>query len=557
MKKMNDLLKMDSLIILQGGGVQDSKLIDDFISFFEIKNYKVYNIEKELLNIKRERAPMVLCTYDKGRSARILKQAGIRFKRDYVLAEDLFSTIDLDVWHDCRKLYVYVGIKEFKKRIKFYYKLYMIMHHICREDIERKDESIVVKAVRYVSYAAILKIENIFRKKIVFTKNLSNADISKRDFICIYDHTEEKDAILYQERVVKKHNIYTMEMLERYCFASRLLRQTYFDRRQNQCGCVLPYEMFYINPNGHVWLCPCFGELTVSDLITDSPEEAWNSSIARIMRLSIENNTYTFCDRRCQHFWKYKDREKLVTRKKIKLSENPEKILVSFDRACNLKCRSCRMEPYVKNCETREKFILYYADMLNKSGWLEACSDLTIGGDGETFMSRGYKKVLFEETNIVRKSVNIMTNGTLFTPKIWEQLEGKYEYISMSISIDAMTADTYSKVRGGNFKQLMKNMEFLSGLRKQNLVNFVTVKMIVQEDNYREMKDFVLWAKDLGFDQVYLSPMWNWGTYSDSEFRKVSIFMDKEETEMKLEVKECLKDEIFLDPIVLMRWRRD
>lgn len=197
---------------------------------------------------------------------------------------------------------------------------------------------------------------------------------------------------------------------------------------------------------------------------------------------------------------------------------------------------------------------MHYADVIQKSGWLDACDELTIGGDGETFLSNGYKKVLFEDAARVRKKVNIMTNGVLFTPKVWEQLEGKYEFISMSISIDATTEATYKKIRGGNFVQLMKNMEFLSGLRKENKVQYVVVKMIVQRDNYREMKDFVLWAKKLGFDKAYFSPIWNWGTYSDEEFKDISIFLDQEESEMKPEVKECLNDEIFSDPIVLTRW---
>ena len=99
-------------------------------------------------------------------------------------------------------------------------------------------------------------------------------------------------------------------------------------------------------------------------------------------------------------------------------------------------------------------------------------------------------------------------------------------------------------------------MEFLSELRKEGKVDFVQVNMIVQEGNYKEMKDFVLWAKKLGFDRAYLSPIWNWGTYLDSEFKRISIFADRGERKMKAKVKECLKDEVFSDPIVLKRWSR-
>ena len=552
--KKVDLLRSKNFVILIGGK-QDEKLKEDFLSFFNIKNYKVYDIGKgNVPALKKKHVPVVLCTYDKEKCGQTLKSAGMRYKKEYVLAEDLFESIDLDVMRDCRKLYAYVGGMNFRDRIDFCYQLFIIMHHIGREDIE--DHDTVRKIEKTICYVLMFFIENLFRKKVVFIKNLDNASITKKDFICVNSDKEENDKMLYQEGIVKGRKVYTIQMLERYCFASRLLRKTYFDKRQNECKCVLPYEMFYINPDGNVWLCPCFGELTVSDLIGNSAEEAWNSTIAKIMRLSVENNTYTFCDRRCKDFWKKPDGVELLERKSIKLPAQPSKIMIAFDRACNLRCRSCRVKPYVKNCYEKEQTILHYADVINKSGWLDNCDKLTIGGDGETFLSKGYKKVLFEDASKIRKKVNIMTNGTLFTPGIWEQLEGKYEHISMSISVDAVTEATYKKLRGGSFKQLMKNMEFLSELRKEGKVDFVQVNMIVQEGNYKEMKDFVLWAKKLGFDRAYLSPIWNWGTYLDSEFKRISIFADRGERKMKAKVKECLKDEVFSDPIVLKRWSR-
>ena len=131
-----------------------------------------------------------------------------------------------------------------------------------------------------------------------------------------------------------------------------------------------------------------------------------------------------------------------------------------------------------------------------------------------------------------------MTNGTLFTSKEWEKLEGKYEDISFMVSVDAATKETYEKVRcGGQFERLMENMRFLSMLRKENKVNNVKVIMIVQKANYMEIPDFIKWAKGMGFDKVNLSHIRNWGT-------------------MLPELSAVLENPVCKDPIVSMSWQK-
>lgn len=341
-----NLQKNKKTIILIGGG-QDEKLKEDFLSFFKISNYEIVNLQQNELPVSnRELFPIVLCTYDKEKSYKILKKSGLRYKRDYVLAEDFFKNIDLDISHDCKKLYVHICERDPRHKLGFYSRLFMIIHHICREDMEKRYASF--KMVWILSFAFALVIENIFKRKIVFCKDLDRANITKEDIICVGKNQDESDRLLYLEGIAKGRKVYTLERLERYCFVSRLLRRTYLDRRQNKCGCTLPYEMFYINPRGNIWLCPCFGELNVSDLTGNSALEAWNSPIAQVMRLSVENNTYSFCDRRCKEFWNHEDGKELLERKKLSLPQQPSQVFISFDRACNLRCRSCRTEPYFK-----------------------------------------------------------------------------------------------------------------------------------------------------------------------------------------------------------------
>ncbi len=62
------------------------------------------------------------------------------------------------------------------------------------------------------------------------------------------------------------------------------------------------------------------------------------------------------------------------------------------------------------------------------------------------------------------------------------------------------------------------------------------------------MKDFVLFGKRMGFDRVYFSFMWNLGTYSEDEFKEVSMF--DTEGKMKPQLKAVIEDPIFREPIV-------
>lgn len=107
-RNIHSLLEKKKIIILIGKR-QDKKLKDDFISFFNIKRYRVFNIETDKLpDLDTKNFIIILCTWDKERCNQILNKTGMRYKRDYVLAEDLFESIDLDIVRDCRKLYAYV-----------------------------------------------------------------------------------------------------------------------------------------------------------------------------------------------------------------------------------------------------------------------------------------------------------------------------------------------------------------------------------------------------------------------------------------------------------------
>lgn len=123
------------------------------------------------------------------------------------------------------------------------------------------------------------------------------------------------------------------------------------------------------------------------------------------------------------------------------------------------------------------------------------------------------------------------------------------------VSVDAAGKETYEKVRcGGSFERLMKNMDFLSELRRLNKVDSVKVIMIVQKANYTEIPAFIRWAKDKGFDGVSLSHIRNRGTYDDRDFYE-NVYMFDMSGNMKPELAEVLADPVCMDPMVNTSWK--
>ncbi len=338
-----------------------------------------------------------------------------------------------------------------------------------------------------------------------------------------------------------------------------LFSLTYYDKKQTDCICTMPFDTFMANPNGTAITCSCPSEyllVPLGNCFFHTPDSLWKSNLARIIRLSFINRTYSFCSREpngCPYMKKTVHYDYELSRLEIKEKNYPSALLhLALENACNLKCPSCRMNYFTHESVEHDNGVNYLIDNLMSEKWIEKTSKIAIGGAGEAFLGKGYKRLYSECKG---KRISIATNGQLFTPEVWESLKGNYAYIEISVSIDGITEQTYKKLRGGDFNRLMRNMVFLSQLRREDEVNCIRANFIVQQDNYLEMEDFVKWAKSMMFDEVYLSDIDNWGTFSDVEFRTISMFDDNHI--MKPELAEILKKPIFKESIVKMKWNGD
>ena len=94
----------------------------------------------------------------------------------------------------------------------------------------------------------------------------------------------------------------------------------------------------------------------------------------------------------------------------------------------------------------------------------------------------------------------------------------------MHVSVDAAKPETYARIRrGGIFSSLLKNFEVLKGLRERGEISKFLLRFVVQEENFREMQDFVRLGTSISADKIIFSRLRNWGTYEADEFKTRDI----------------------------------
>jgi len=304
--------------------------------------------------------------------------------------------------------------------------------------------------------------------------------------------------------------------------------------------------------------------MSIGNLLHQSVDEIWNSLNAHKIRRSILDGSFKYCNQDLCPYLKtvtgpvmkigdVKDKElkEVIEEELTILPYGPRAINCSYDRSCNLYCPSCRDKILIET-ENKEQ-ILKISDKIHKEA-LKDTHHLYIAGTGDPFGSPYYRKWLqtMDKSNMPNlKEIFLQTNGQLWTKKMWETIPKYIRKLvkTTEISIDAASPETYTiNRRGGDFDKLLENLKFISKLRKHGPIKTMRISMIVQENNFLEMPEFVRLGKRLKVDTVFFNQLVNWGTYSDEEFASRAIYF--QEHHRHSEFIALLKDKIFKEPIV-------
>lgn len=296
--------------------------------------------------------------------------------------------------------------------------------------------------------------------------------------------------------------------------------------------CKIPFNQIQMFDNQNYLCCPSWLTEPIGD--DGNVMEVFHSDRAKDIRDSILDGTYKYCSEiTCPNLsglkkniipedFIYKSDE---TIEQIKNSTFPRNLNFNFDKSCNFKCPTCRKDFINYLGEDRE-----VVDNKLKQVDEELCEHVEkiyMSGSADPFFSNSFRKFLI---NLSPKkypkltSIHLHTNGSLWTPELWDRMKNIHRYVSTcEISVDAGTKDTYeNNVRlGGDWDILQKNLSFITKIKT---IKHYSFSFVVQDSNYLEMLEFYNMVeshmserKDATWGCFYAALV-NWDTFTHAEF---------------------------------------
>ncbi|MBW4620686.1 MAG: radical SAM protein [Cyanosarcina radialis HA8281-LM2] len=324
--------------------------------------------------------------------------------------------------------------------------------------------------------------------------------------------------------------------------------------------CTLPFTHLNTNATGDVRVC-CYVERPIGNFHDSDFDSIWHSEFASELRESIFDQTFRFCNKEFCSIAAKGDPNALedaASKQEIESLRDrysgrprPELLSLQHDDSCNLSCPQCRSGLIYADAE-RQQTLKDIQDEWLKSPIFRSAQRILLSGNGDPFASRVYSDFLhkIKKADFPDLEITILTNGLLLNQARWDSLaNAHYAIRHILISVDAASAETYSKVRrGGDFAKLIENLEFVSQLRKSQAIESFAIKFVTSAENFMEMPDFVRLAKRLGCDRVKFQLIVRFNHLSVAEYSAVAIQHPKHPRHSELLA--VLKDPILQDDIV-------
>lgn len=320
--------------------------------------------------------------------------------------------------------------------------------------------------------------------------------------------------------------------------------------------CTVPFKSLEIMES-HNYMC-CASWL-LKELPNNVPiKDLWNSDEAIEIRKSVSDGSYKYCDKNQCPFLSRLINLNISNSGPIRnindldedirnsintnftMDKGPSMIQFSFDRTCNYKCPSCRVDMIVADSNKIKKVNLTIEEIEN--AYSDSIQTIYCSGTADPFASVSYRNYLrnFNPQKYPNlKSIHLHTNASLWNKEMWDSMSNIHQYVhSCEISIDAATKNTYENITrlGGNWDNLINNLKFISTIKG---IKSVKCSFVVQQSNYIEMKDFLDLMVSI-FDnktKVFFGRITNWGTFSKESFKFIDV-ADKEHMEHNLFLKE-------------------
>lgn len=290
--------------------------------------------------------------------------------------------------------------------------------------------------------------------------------------------------------------------------------------------CPYPFSRSSFGERVHIPCCSSWFTEEYFDL--DHTGAPGKSAAAIALRESVLDGSFRFCRREiCQYplidieeIENLDEHEVYIGHKELKQIRGGEfnkhfpitSLTIEADNRCNLTCASCRKEPILKvspGWENRMKL-----ELMRFSKVFRSLKKVKFGGYAEFFFSPLYQNLLQTLYQLHPNGlleVSILTNGTLATKNNFEKLGAAKKIITeINVSIDAGDEKTFKATRGGNWKQLLNNLEFLKELRLSNEIEKLRFNFVIQKKNLESVEAFINLGKMFEVDHIDFSHLLDW-----------------------------------------------
>lgn len=262
---------------------------------------------------------------------------------------------------------------------------------------------------------------------------------------------------------------------------------------EEQRFCVKPYEFFEIGTDGYCYFCSRLwnDSYCIGNILEQSFQEVWNGEKATSFRQTIIDKNYKFCD---THLCIMPTGSPLSS----PVADYPLEVSLCYDNTCVQQCVYCRDEPQVMSEEDQAKWDALIEPMFIPM--LQKAKLVTVNVAGEVFISKHSKKLIKRIAEVYPDiKFAIITNGILCSEENLNKLGIADKIVDIRISIPSCIRETYDKiVRNGNFDSVMKNLEYVSQLKKKGQINVFHINCVLTSWNYKDLIPLTKFAKEIG-----------------------------------------------------------
>jgi radical SAM protein with 4Fe4S-binding SPASM domain len=243
----------------------------------------------------------------------------------------------------------------------------------------------------------------------------------------------------------------------------------------------------------------------------------FRKALKRITHLPRNKYLFFYMKNKCNHFFLKSIRSTTVA--------YPSTIMLELTSHCNLHCTTCPREYAYGKAMDKGNMQVDQAKKIIDEVW-PYLDSIGLTGMGETFLYKDIEQVV-EYIKSKNKGIIISISTNALLPHFIENVSKLINKIdTIQVSIDGLD-DVYETIRRkASFKELDKNLKFLSTMCK-NSDTTLMLNMVVTKENYFQMPLLIQYAEKRRIDYVDFS-LFNLASVTNIEHSYYDLYKSNE-----------------------------